>query len=67
MSKEYSLIIEHFARKSLKNLQTKFIKQIVFKIFTLQDNPFRLSSKSVLIHLSSSSLCSSSSHTTQGF
>lgn len=35
MSKEYSLIIEHSARKSLKNLPPKFIKQIVFKIFTL--------------------------------
>ncbi|MEA5533201.1 type II toxin-antitoxin system RelE/ParE family toxin [Crocosphaera sp. XPORK-15E] len=40
MSKEYSFIIEYSARKSLKNLQPKFIKQIVFKIFTLQDNPF---------------------------
>ncbi len=40
MSKEYSLIIEHSARKSLKNIQPKFIQQIVFKIFTLQDNPF---------------------------
>jgi mRNA interferase RelE/StbE len=45
MSKEYSLIIEHSARKSLKNLQPKFIKQIVFKIFTLQDNPFPQDSK----------------------
>ncbi|GBF79628.1 type II toxin-antitoxin system RelE family toxin [Aphanothece sacrum] len=40
MNKEYSFIIESSARKSLKNLQPKFIKQIVFKIFTLQDNPF---------------------------
>ncbi|MBL1210857.1 type II toxin-antitoxin system RelE/ParE family toxin [Geminocystis sp. GBBB08] len=40
MNKENSLIIEYSARKSLKNLQPKFIKQIVFKIFTLQDNPF---------------------------
>ena len=40
MSKEYSLIIEYSARKSIKKLQPKFIKQIVFKIFTLQDNPF---------------------------
>jgi mRNA interferase RelE/StbE len=40
MSKEYSLMIETSARKSLKALQPKFIKQIVFKIFTLQDNPF---------------------------
>ena len=40
MSKEYSLIIEYSARKSIKKLQLKFIKQIVFKIFTLQDNPF---------------------------
>jgi mRNA interferase RelE/StbE len=40
MSKEYSLIIEHSARKSFKNLEPKFIKQIVFKIFMLQDNPF---------------------------
>jgi mRNA interferase RelE/StbE len=40
MIKEYSFIIEHSARKSLKNLQPKFIKQIVFKIFTLLDNPF---------------------------
>ena len=40
MSKEYSLIIEYSVRKSLKKLPPKFIKQIVFKIFTLQDNPF---------------------------
>lgn len=40
MSKEYSLIIEYSARKILKKFQLKFIKQIVFKIFTLQDNPF---------------------------
>lgn len=34
------MIIEYSARKSLKKLQPKFLKQIVFKIFTLQDNPF---------------------------
>ncbi len=32
MSKEYSLMIEPSARKSLKDFQPKFIKQIVFKI-----------------------------------
>jgi mRNA interferase RelE/StbE len=45
MSKEYSLMIEPSARKSLKDFQPKFIKQIVFKIFTLQDNPFPQDSK----------------------
>ncbi len=40
MNKEYSFIIEHSAIKSLKKLQPKFIKQIVLKIFTLQNNPF---------------------------
>lgn len=45
MNKEYSLIIEYSARKTLKNLQPKFSKQIVLKIFSLQDNPFPQDSK----------------------
>ncbi len=40
MNKEYSLIIDYSARKSLKKLQPKFVVQIVFKIFSLQENPF---------------------------
>ncbi len=49
MSKEYLLKIDKSVVKSLKNLPLKIFKQIIIKLFSLQNNPNTIEEEKVII------------------